>query len=113
MKHEDMKRIRPGFFMFHVFMFHVFSCAFAARAEIGPHPYPPVVYQFEKTSNPEHQIFIAQIDLTDKRVQVRVAASGPDPDGPSGKWETVLAPPTKTAERENFDVVINGDFFSI
>ena len=81
-----------------------------ARAEIPQHPYPSVVYTFEKRETPEPQkIFVARIDLTDPNVNVRVSRGGPDPDG-DGKWETTLMRPTKVADREGFDVVINGDF---
>jgi hypothetical protein len=84
----------------------------AARAEIPPRPYPAVVYKHEeiKGSVPQ-KIYVALIDLTNPNVQVRVSRGGPDPDG-DGKWETTLMRPTAVAEREGFDVVINGDFFS-
>ena len=82
-----------------------------ARAEISEHPYPAVVYKHEVRTDPVPQkIFVALIDLTNPQVKVRVSPGGPDPDG-DGKWETTLMPPTKVAEREHFDVVINGDFF--
>lgn len=45
-------------------------------------------------------------------MKVRVAPGGPDPDG-AGKWETILQRPTEIAEREGFEVAINGDFFSV
>jgi exopolysaccharide biosynthesis protein len=83
-----------------------------ARAEIGEHPYPAVVYKHEEITSPVPQkFFVAIIDLTNPDVKVRVSRGGPDPDG-DGKWETTLMPPTKVADREGFDVVINGDFFS-
>ena len=83
-----------------------------ARAEMPQHPYPSVVYTFEKRETPEPQkIYVARIDLTDANVTVRVSRGGPDPDG-DGKWETTLMRPTKVADREGFDVVINGDFFA-
>src|SRR5436309_3275333 len=73
----------------------------------------PYRYTHRELKNPPQQLYIVKIDLTDKRVQVRVAPGGEDPDGPEGKWQTILAPPTKIAEREGFDVVVNGDFFII
>jgi len=54
--------------------------------------------------------FVAEVDLADPRVRLRVAPGGPDPDGP-GPWQTTLMPPTQIAARENFDLVVNGDFF--
>ncbi len=56
------------------------------------------------------RLFIAEIDLTNPHVHVRVAPGGPDPDGP-GKWQTTLMQPTLIAAREHFDLVVNGDFF--
>ncbi len=83
-----------------------------ARAEMPEHPYPPVIYKHETITEPVPQkFFVALIDLTNPNVKVRVSRGGPDPDG-EGKWQTTLMPPTKVADREKFDVVINGDFFS-
>ena len=83
-----------------------------ARAEVPEHPYPSVNYVYEKRETPQPQkIYVARIDLTDANVRVRVSRGGPDPDG-EGKWETTLMRPTKVADREGFDVVINGDFFA-
>ena len=78
----------------------------------SPRPYPAVVYKYEQIKHPVPQkIYLAAIDLTNPNVQVRVERGGDDPDGP-GEWQTTLMPPTKIAEREGFDVVINGDFFA-
>jgi exopolysaccharide biosynthesis protein len=55
--------------------------------------------------------FVAEIDLRNPGLRLRVAPGGPDPDGP-GPWQTILVKPTAIAEREGFDLVINGDFFS-
>ena len=61
------------------------------------------------TTPPQH-LFVARVDLTDPRLYLRVAPGGADPDG-SGEWETTLMQPTHIANREHFDLVINGDFF--
>jgi exopolysaccharide biosynthesis protein len=53
---------------------------------------------------------VAVVDLKNPKVKLHVSRGGPDPDG-DGKWETTLMEPTKVADRENFDLVINGDFF--
>ena len=85
-------------------------------------PYKSVVYTREKTSTNSadkdgkpvvwpQEIFAAFVDLTDPNVRVRVSRGGDDPDGP-GEWQTTLMPPTKVADREGFDVVVNGDFFA-
>jgi exopolysaccharide biosynthesis protein len=83
----------------------------AALAEMPKQPYPAVIYTHEESKDPPQKLYIAQIDLTNPNVRVRVANGGEDPDGP-GKWQTILAQPTKVAEREGFDVVVNGDFFT-
>jgi hypothetical protein len=74
------------------------------------HPFPGVVLYTETRLDPENRMFIAEIDLANPQVRVRVAPGGPDPDGP-GEWQTTLATPTRIAAREGFDLVVNGDFF--
>ena len=56
------------------------------------------------------RLFIAEVELTNPSVHVRVAPGGPDPDGPS-RWQTTLMQPTRIAAREGLDLVVNGDFF--
>ena len=70
-----------------------------------------MVYQSETRSDPPMRLFIARVDLSNPKVHVRVAPGGPDPDGP-GEWETTLMAPTRVAKREDFDLVVNGDFFA-
>src|SRR6188474_2640393 len=83
-----------------------------ARAEFRfSRPYPAVEFKQEKRTDPPQRIYIARIDMTSPLVQVRVSRGGPDPDG-EGQWTTTLMRPTKIAEREGFDLVVNGDFFS-
>ncbi|HEX4263948.1 MAG TPA: phosphodiester glycosidase family protein [Verrucomicrobiae bacterium] len=41
---------------------------------------------------------------------VQVDRGGPDPDG-DGPWLTTLMPTSEIAERDKYDVAINGDFF--
>lgn len=75
-------------------------------------PYPAVAYAHEEITSPAPQrIHVARIDLSHPDVKVRAAAGGADPDG-AGPWQTTLMRPTDVAEREGFDVVINGDFFA-
>jgi exopolysaccharide biosynthesis protein len=69
-----------------------------------------VTYIHEAKSNPPQRIFEAIVDLTRPGTVVRVSRGGPDPDG-DGPWQTTLMQPTKIADREKFDVVVNGDFF--
>jgi len=71
---------------------------------------PGVRYFSETRTAPPTRLFVAEIDLTNPLVQIRVARGGPDPDGP-GPWQTTLMPPTKIGAREGFRLVVNGDFF--
>jgi exopolysaccharide biosynthesis protein len=90
----------------------VLAGASVARADFpSARPYKSVVCKYETRNDPPQQIYMTAIDLTDPKVEVRVSRGGADPDG-DGKWQTTLMRPTKIADREGFDVVINGDFFS-
>lgn len=83
-----------------------------ARAEFpSAQPYPEVRYEHRSTTAPAQQIHIARVDLADADVDVRVAPGDSDPDG-TGEYQTVLRVPTAIAERERFELAINGDFFT-
>lgn len=84
----------------------------AVRAEISTtnHPFAGITYFSETRTNPPTRLFVAEVDLTNPQVQLRVSRGGADPDGP-GEWQTTLMQPTKIAAREKFDLVVNGDFF--
>lgn len=96
-------------------------CAFAfvlsspalAEAKQFPatRPYGPVVYQYVEMTDPPQRIYAIAIELANPDVKVRVSRGGADPDG-QGKWTTTLQRPSSIAEREGFEVTINGDFFS-
>ncbi len=84
-----------------------------ARAEFpNEHPWPQVTYHFEKQANPPEEIHTVVIDLSDHQPIIRISRGGADPDG-DGPWQTTLMPASKVAEREDFDIAINGDFFSL
>ena len=74
------------------------------------HPWKGVTYTFEKRADPPEEIHVVVVEL--KKVKVRAAPAGPDPDGP-GKWQTTLMPTSEIAKREGFDIAVNGDFFAI
>ena len=74
------------------------------------HPFPGIACYSERRAQPPTRLFVAEIDLTNPKVRLRVAPGGTDPDGP-GPWQTTLLPPTRIAARENMDLVVNGDFF--
>lgn len=71
---------------------------------------PGIVLRRETRTHPPQRLLVAVVDLKNPKLRLRVAAGGPDPDGP-GPWETTLLEPTRIAEREKFDWVVNGDFF--
>ncbi len=70
----------------------------------------PVAYEHIVRRDPNFSIHVMRIDLKDPRVSVHVSRGGPDPDG-DGPWLTTLLPTSEIAEREKYDVAINGDFF--
>ncbi|TAK92966.1 MAG: phosphodiester glycosidase family protein [Verrucomicrobia bacterium] len=87
-------------------------CTVVARADTSEtnQPFHGVTYRFEARTNPPTRLFIAEIDLTNPEVRLRVSPAGTDPDG-DGHWQTTLMQPTRIAAREGFDLVVNGDFF--
>jgi len=70
----------------------------------------PVTCQHIVRSHPNFSIFVVKINLADPRVSVRVAPGGPPPDR-NGPWVTTLLPASEIAERDHYDIAINGDFF--
>lgn len=90
----------------------VWLTAVHASAEISAttEVLPGVRVYGETHTNPPTHFFVAEVDLKNPRLHLRVSRGGPDPDGP-GKWQTTLMEPTRIANREGFDFVINGDFF--
>jgi hypothetical protein len=50
---------------------------------------PGVVYYTEIRHEPPTRLFIAEIELTNANLRLRVAPGGPDPDG-AGRWQTTL-----------------------
>jgi hypothetical protein len=82
-----------------------------APAAATNHPFPGISYHAEVRTNPPMRLFVAEVDLTNPKVRVRVAPGGADPDGPD-MWQTTLMRPTQIAAREHFDLVVNGDFFN-
>lgn len=93
--------------------FVVLSVLAADCADVAPtnHRDTGLTYYIETRKQPPMRLFVAEADLTNPHVHVRVAPGGPAPDS-SGKWQTTLMQPTKIATREGFDLVVNGDFFS-
>ena len=93
---------------------HVWACcsrSVRAGGEVE-RPYPGIALKAETRTDPPQRLWWAGVDLKDRRIALRVSPGGPDPDG-EGQWETTLMPPTKVAEREGFELAINGDFFDV
>jgi len=88
----------------------VFACC--ADVSSTNYPFPGVAWYSEKRTQPPTRMFVAEIDLTNPKVRLRVSPGGPDPDG-NGPWQTTLMQPTKIAARDGFDLVVNGDFFRV
>ncbi|HEY4415797.1 MAG TPA: phosphodiester glycosidase family protein [Verrucomicrobiae bacterium] len=88
------------------------ACGIAARAEFSAtnQLLPGIIYYSETRTNLPTRLFVAEIDLKNPKLHVRVGPGGADPDG-AGKWQTTLMLPTEIAQREKFDLVVNGDFF--
>jgi exopolysaccharide biosynthesis protein len=84
-----------------------------SRADTPPeHPYAGITYHQEARKDPAQRLYWANIDLSDPHVSLHVAPGGPDPDG-DGKWQTTLMPPSQIAQREGFELTVNGDFFTV
>ncbi len=82
-----------------------------SRADFpGEKPYPGITFHSDTRQNPPNKLFWVEIDLSDPHVSVRVSAGGPDPDG-EGKYQTTLMQTSAIAQREHFDLAVNGDFF--
>ncbi len=86
------------------------SVSLIAETSCTNNPFAGIKTFSETRTNPPTRLFVAEIDLANPRVHLRVSAGGDDPDGP-GKWQTTLMQPTRIAAREKFDLVVNGDFF--
>ena len=98
--------MRPLF----VFVLLCFVCSASGEVSATNEALPGVFIHSETRPNPPTRLFVAEVDLKNPRLHLRVAPGGPDPDGP-GQWQTTLMTPTKIAAREKFDFVVNGDFF--
>lgn len=70
----------------------------------------PITYQHIVRRDPNFSIYVVTVDLNDPRVTARVSRGGPAPQ-PGGMWNTTLMPVREIAEREKFDIAVNGDFY--
>jgi hypothetical protein len=71
----------------------------------------PIDYRHVVRNDPPLHLHIATVDLTDRRVHVRVCGGGADPDG-DGRWQTTLATVRDIATRDRLDLAVNGSYFS-
>jgi exopolysaccharide biosynthesis protein len=67
----------------------------------------------EARVDPPMRVFAVTIDLRQRDVDVEVAPSGDDPDGPDGKWQTTLDETPDVAQRRGHEIAVNGDFFGV
>ena len=69
----------------------VFILVVSGRAEVSStnRPFPGVAYYTETRPQPPTRLFVAEIDLTNPNIRLRVSPGGPDPDG-DGPWQTTL-----------------------
>lgn len=91
----------------------ILSVCFSGCADLhgrGASSSAPFQYQHIVRRDPNYSIHVVRVNLKDPRVAVHVARGGADPDG-DGPWLTTLMPTSEVAEREKYDVAINGDFF--
>jgi exopolysaccharide biosynthesis protein len=89
----------------------IFTICCLASPNIAPAQDSPVTYRHIVRRSPNFSIHVVTINLADPRVTIRVVGGGPVPDD-KAPWVTTLLPPTEIANREHFDIAINGDFFS-
>jgi exopolysaccharide biosynthesis protein len=73
-------------------------------------PKPGIQLSREKRTSPPQDLFVVTLDLNTPQLAVRVSPGGPDPDGP-GEFQTTLMTVRAVAERDHYDVAVNGDFF--
>ncbi len=92
------------------FILSVCLCGCAGPHGLNTSSSAPIRYQHIVRRDPNYSIHVVRVDLKDPRVTVHVVRGGPDPDG-DGPWLTTLMPTSEIAEREKYDVAINGDFF--
>lgn len=93
-------------------LFAVFLFAGPALADVSTtQPYPGIQLTREVRDNPPIRLHVAQIDLTNPAVHLKLVRGGADPDG-AGPWETTLLPTSQIAARGGLAVAVNGSFFA-
>jgi len=83
----------------------------AFGGETTTHPFDAVTLTEHVWANPPMRFYVVRVDLTNPRVHIRVSGAGKIPEG-AGPWQTTLEPVSKIAEREHFDVAVNGSIFT-
>ncbi|HEX3358171.1 MAG TPA: phosphodiester glycosidase family protein [Tepidisphaeraceae bacterium] len=81
-----------------------------ARGEVPASQPSPIQYHQEIRSNPPLHLHVVTVDLSDPRVELKVARAGADPDG-DGPWQTTLQTVRTIATRDKLDVAVNGNYF--
>lgn len=78
------------------------------------HPFAGITYFQLVHDDPPLREYWVKVDLTNPRIHLRVAAGGPAPEADVGQlepWDCTLCPVSQIAQREHFDVAVNGSFF--
>jgi Phosphodiester glycosidase len=94
-----------------VLVFSLFFASLAFGQVTVTHPMDCVTLTEHVWAKPPMRFYVAQVDLTNPRVHLRLCPGGPDPDGP-GPWETTLMKVSDIAERNHLDVAVNGSLFN-
>lgn len=81
-------------------------------AEVVSSPLPGVEYQAIRRTAPPMSLHIVRVRLDHPGLSLHVSRGGDDPDG-DGPMQTTLMPVRQIAERERYDLAINGDFFRV
>ena len=101
------------FFTRHLCAALVVLCAFPVACAFAnfptSQPYPGVTYRLLEIKNPLNRIHVLTIELHNPAIHFIVAKGSPEPS--TDGYETTLLGPLAIADREHFEIVINGDFF--
>lgn len=86
---------------------------FGAAEFPSTQPWPGVICAAEtRGGDLPQRLFVVRVDLEALGAKVRVSPGGDDPDG-EGPWQTTLMTVRDVADRDGYELAINGDFFSV
>ncbi|MGA2496189.1 MAG: phosphodiester glycosidase family protein [Tepidisphaeraceae bacterium] len=88
------------------------ACAQTPAGFPAAQPYQPVTYRHIERTNPPQHLHAVTIELSEPAVAIRVVPAGDAPRPADDAWPTTLLQTSDVAEREHFDIAVNGDFFA-